>query len=45
MARDAKDRDWTVGVIGTGTMGRGIMQVAATGGMRVLAHDERAAAA
>jgi 3-hydroxybutyryl-CoA dehydrogenase len=45
MARDAIERDWTVGVIGTGTMGRGIMQVAAAGGMRVLAHDERAAAA
>ncbi|HEX5464343.1 MAG TPA: 3-hydroxyacyl-CoA dehydrogenase [Burkholderiales bacterium] len=45
MARNTADRDLTVGVIGTGTMGRGIMQVAATGGMQVLACDERATAA
>jgi 3-hydroxybutyryl-CoA dehydrogenase len=35
----------TVGVIGTGAMGRGIVQVAAAGGMRVLMTDSRAGAA
>jgi 3-hydroxybutyryl-CoA dehydrogenase len=35
----------TVAVIGTGTMGRGIMQVAAEGGCRVLAFDERSGVA
>ena len=30
-----------VAVVGTGSMGRGIMQVAAQGGMRVLAFDEK----
>jgi 3-hydroxyisobutyrate dehydrogenase-like beta-hydroxyacid dehydrogenase len=35
----------TVGVVGTGSMGRGIMQVAAQGGMRVVAYDEKAGAA
>ncbi len=35
----------TIGVVGAGTMGQGIMQVAATGGMTVLAHDEKPGAA
>lgn len=35
----------TVAVVGTGTMGRGIIQVAAQGGMRVIAHDEKPGAA
>ena len=35
----------TIAVIGTGTMGRGIVQVAAQGGMRVIAYDEKAGAA
>jgi 3-hydroxybutyryl-CoA dehydrogenase len=34
-----------VGVVGTGSMGRGIMQVAAQGGMRVVAYDEKPGAA
>ena len=37
--------DLTLGVVGTGTMGRGIAQVAATGGLRVLLHDSREGAA
>jgi 3-hydroxybutyryl-CoA dehydrogenase len=37
--------DITVAVIGTGTMGRGIMQVSADGGMRVIAYDEKPGAA
>lgn len=40
MARETDSADYTVGVVGTGTMGRGIMQVSATGGMNVLAYDE-----
>lgn len=34
-----------VGVVGAGTMGQGIIQVAASGGMTVLAHDEKPGAA
>lgn len=37
--------DLTVAVVGAGAMGRGIAQVAATGGMRVLIHDARPGAA
>jgi 3-hydroxybutyryl-CoA dehydrogenase len=37
--------DLLVAVVGTGSMGRGIMQVAAQGGMRVLAFDEKPEAA
>jgi 3-hydroxybutyryl-CoA dehydrogenase len=40
MAFDPKAADFLVAVVGTGSMGRGIMQVAAQGGMRVLAFDE-----
>ena len=45
MAFDASAPDLTVGVVGTGTMGRGIMQVAAEGGLRVLAFDAKPGAA
>jgi len=39
MARDWAKDHLTVGVVGTGAMGRGIAQVSATGGMDVLMHD------
>ena len=45
MAFDANRPDLTVGVIGTGAMGRGIAQVAAAGGMQVLMADNRPGAA
>ena len=45
MPFDINRRDLTVGVIGTGAMGRGIAQVAAAGGMRVLMADSRPGAA
>jgi len=45
MAFDANRDDLTVGVIGTGAMGRGIVQVAAAGGMRVMMTDTRPGAA
>ncbi len=45
MAFEASRSDLTVGVVGTGAMGRGIVQVAAAGGMRVLMTDSRAGAA
>ncbi len=45
MAFDANSPDLTVGVLGTGAMGRGIVQVAAAGGMHVLMMDTRAGAA
>jgi 3-hydroxybutyryl-CoA dehydrogenase len=45
MPFDPKANDVTVAVIGTGTMGRGIMQVSAQGGMHVLAYDEKPGAA
>lgn len=45
MAFDANRPDLTVGVIGTGAMGRGIAQVAAAGGMQVLMTDSRPGAA
>ena len=41
MPFDATRKDLTVAVIGTGTMGRGIVQVSAAGGMKVIAYDER----
>jgi 3-hydroxyacyl-CoA dehydrogenase len=37
---DANATDVRVGVVGTGAMGRGIMQVAAQGSMRVVASPE-----
>ena len=45
MGFDAKRPDLTVGVIGTGAMGRGIAQVAAAGGIQVLMTDSRPGAA
>ena len=45
MKFDANRPDLTVGVLGTGAMGRGIVQVAAAGGMQVLMMDTRAGAA
>ena len=45
MAFDANRADLCVGVIGTGAMGRGIVQVSAAGGMQVLMMDTRPGAA
>jgi len=45
MSFDANRSDLCIGVIGTGAMGRGIVQVAAAGGMHVLMMDTRAGAA
>ena len=45
MAFDANRPDLTIGVIGTGAMGRGIVQVAAAGGINVLITDARPGAA
>lgn len=45
MAFDANRPDLTIGVLGTGAMGRGIVQVAVAGGINVLMMDTRAGAA
>ena len=45
MTLDTNRPDLTIGVLGTGAMGRGIVQVAAAGGMHVLMMDARAGAA
>ena len=45
MPFDPNASDITAAVIGTGTMGRGIMQVSAEGGLRVIAYDEKPGAA
>jgi len=45
MPFDPNAADVTVGVVGTGAMARGIMQVAAQGSLRVVAYDEMAGAA
>ena len=45
MAFDANKPSLTIAVIGTGTMGRGIVQVSAAGGMNVIAYDEKAGGA
>ncbi len=45
MALDVNRADLVVGVIGTGAMGRGIVQVAAAGGLRVRITDTRPGAA
>jgi 3-hydroxybutyryl-CoA dehydrogenase len=45
MALDVSRPDLTVGVIGTGAMGRGIVQVAAAGGINVVMTDARPGAA
>jgi 3-hydroxybutyryl-CoA dehydrogenase len=45
MPLDPHRSDLVVGVVGAGAMGRGIMQVAAEGGMRVIAYDMQPGAA
>jgi 3-hydroxybutyryl-CoA dehydrogenase len=45
VALDATRPDLTLGLIGTGTMGRGIAQIAAVGGCRVVLVDSRPGAA
>jgi len=45
MPFDPNAPDVLIGVVGTGSMGRGIMQVSAQGGMRVVAYDEKPGAA
>ena len=45
MTFNANRTDLTIGVLGTGAMGRGIVQVAAAGGIHVLMMDARAGAA
>ena len=45
MSLDASRPDLTLAVVGTGVMGRGVAQVAAQAGIRVLLHDERPGAA
>ncbi|WP_287369397.1 3-hydroxyacyl-CoA dehydrogenase NAD-binding domain-containing protein, partial [Thauera sp.] len=42
---DSTRNDLLLGVVGTGLMGRGIAQIAAQGGVRVLLHDARPEAA
>ena len=45
MSFDAMRADLTIGVLGAGAMGRGIVQVAAAGGINVFMMDARAGAA
>jgi len=45
MALDTNRPDLTLGVVGTGAMGRGIVQVAAAGGINVMMTDARPGAA
>ncbi len=45
MAADPQSADYTIAVIGTGTMGRGIAQIAAAGGIRVMMFDAQKGAA
>jgi len=45
MARHPKSADFTVGVLGAGAMGRGIAQIMAAGGMRVVMFDTQQGAA
>ncbi len=45
MAQDVNSPDYTIGVIGTGTMGRGIAQIAVVGGYRVKMFDAQDGAA
>ena len=39
MANNPNSSEFTVGILGAGAMGRGIAQIIATGGMRVLLFD------
>jgi 3-hydroxybutyryl-CoA dehydrogenase len=41
MPIDPNAKNLTLAVVGTGTMGRGIVQVSAQGGMNVIAYDEK----
>ena len=45
MANNPNSSDFTVGILGTGAMGRGIAQIMATGGMQVLLFDTNDGAA
>ncbi len=45
MALDANRNDLTIGILGAGAMGRGIVQVAAAGGINVMLMDAKAGAA
>ncbi|HEY6721125.1 MAG TPA: 3-hydroxyacyl-CoA dehydrogenase NAD-binding domain-containing protein, partial [Burkholderiales bacterium] len=45
MPLDVSRPDLSLAVIGTGVMGRGIAQIAAQAGIRVLLHDSRPGAA
>jgi 3-hydroxybutyryl-CoA dehydrogenase len=45
MPLDPQRPDLTVGIVGTGAMGRGIAQIAAQAGIRVVLYDTRAGAA
>lgn len=45
MAQDVNSPDYTIGVIGTGTMGRGIVQIGLTGGFKVRMYDAKEGAA
>ena len=45
MSLDANRPDLVVGMVGTGAMGRGIAQIAAAGGCRVILVDSRPGAA
>jgi 3-hydroxybutyryl-CoA dehydrogenase len=44
MPFDPARKDLTIGIVGTGTMGRGIMQLAAQSGLNVVAFDEMSGA-
>jgi 3-hydroxybutyryl-CoA dehydrogenase len=45
MAQDVNSPDFVIGVIGTGTMGRGIAQISVTGGFKVKMFDAQEGAA
>ena len=45
MAQDVNSPDFVIGVIGTGTMGRGIAQISVTGGFKVKMYDAQEGAA
>lgn len=45
MSIDGDEANLTIGVLGTGAMGRGIIQVAAVGGLQVIAYDAKPGAA
>ncbi len=45
MAKDPAAADYTIGIVGAGTMGRGIAQIIAAGGVHVLLFDTVAGAA